>query len=160
MARPTKLTPEVEERLVRAISVGASYKDASACAGISYQTFLNWRKRAQEIVEQTEDRDDEPEETTDRFVEFFDRIKKAQGDAAVEWLAAISKAAPRDWKAAAWILERRYPESFNVRRLKPGGIERVVSTAATEPAPGLDGEGAAEMLRVMRKYGLLPPVQE
>ena len=37
MARPTKLTPEVEERLVHAISVGATYKDACAYAGISFR---------------------------------------------------------------------------------------------------------------------------
>ena len=52
MARPTKLTAEVEGRLVNAISVGATYKDACAYAGISYQTFLNWKKRAQRAVEQ------------------------------------------------------------------------------------------------------------
>jgi hypothetical protein len=135
MARPTKLTPEVEERLVHAISVGANYKDACGYAGISYQTFLNWRKRAERLVEQAEERDEETEETTDRFVEFFDRMKKAKGEAAVKWLTIINKAAHRDWRAAAWALERRYPESFNLRLLKPDRIDEVVApTPTTAPA--------------------------
>ena len=82
MPRPTKLTPEVEERLVRAISVGATYKDACACAGISFQTFLNWQRRA-------EREDDE------RFVGLLDRIRRAQGQAALVLLAQIKEAAKR-----------------------------------------------------------------
>ena len=46
----------------------------------------------------------EPEESADRFIEFFDRIKRAQGEAAVGWLTTIGKAARRDWKAGAWLL--------------------------------------------------------
>lgn len=160
MARPTKLTPEVEGRLVHAISVGASYKDACAYAGISYQTFLNWKKRAQRIVEQAEDSDDELEELTDQFVEFFERIKRAQGEAAVGWLTTINKAAHDDWKAAAWALERRYPESFNLRRLKPERIEVVVPTPTTGPAPTLSKDDFDKMKKVLEELeeaGVLLP---
>jgi hypothetical protein len=156
MARPTKLTTEVEERLVHAITVGATYKDACACAGISFQTFLNWKKRAQRAVEQVGERDGEPEETADQFVEFFDRIKRAEADAAVGWLTTINKAARRDWKAGAWMLERRYPESYNLRRLKPDRLDGVVLTPAPGLARGLDKEGAANILAAMREHGLLP----
>lgn len=151
MARPTKLTSEVEERLVHAISVGATFKDACPYAGISYQTFLNWRKRAQKALEQAEEGDEEPEEMTDRFVEFFDRIKKAQGEAAVGLLTTINKAAHRDWKAAAWMLERRYPESYNLRRLKPDRIEEVAPTPMSGPAPGISKDDFAEMKKALEK---------
>jgi len=101
MARPKKLSTEVEERLVHAISVGATYKDACACAGISYQTFLNWKIRARRAAEQAGEPNGEPEETADPFCEFFDRTKKAEADAAVGWLTTINKAARRGWKAGA-----------------------------------------------------------
>ena len=152
MARPTKLTPEVEERLVRAISVGATYKDACACAGISFQTFLNWKKRAQRAVEQVGERDGEPEETDHPFVEFFDRIKRAQGEAAVGLLAMIGKAANRDWKAAAWMLERRYPESYDRNRLRPERIDEVTPTPETGPTPGLDRDGAAVITNALQGF--------
>ena len=156
MARPTKLTPEVEERLVHAISVGATYKDACACAGISFQTFLNWKKRAQRAVEHVEERDGEPEETDHPFVEFFDRIKRAQGEAAVGWLAMIGKAANRDWKAAAWMLERRYPESYDRNRLRPERIDEAAPTPETAPTPGLDKDGATKILRALSETGFMP----
>ena len=156
MARPTKLTAEVEERLVHAISVGATYKDACTCAGISFQTFLNWKKRAQRAVEQVGERDGEPE-TADPFVEFFDHIKKAQGEAAVGWLAMIGKAARRDWKAAAWMLERRYPESYDRNRLRPERINEAAPTLETAPTLGLDKDGATEILRVLKETGDLLP---
>ncbi len=155
MARPTKLTPEVQARLVHAISVGASYKDASAYAGISYQTFLNWRKRALKIVERMEKLDDEPEEVADPFVEFFDRIKRAQGEAAVKWLTAINKAAHRDWKAAAWSLERRYPESYGRPRSGSGSGNDLAHRPMTGHVPTLDKGDADEILRVLSETGVL-----
>jgi transposase len=160
MARPTKLTPEVEERLVQAISVGATFKDACAHAGISFQTLQNWKKRARRAAEQAGEPDGEPEEDTDQFVEFFDRIKKAEADAAVGWLTTINKAARRDWKAGAWMLERRYPGSYDRNRLRPDRIDEVAPTLTTAPTPALDKDGAEEILRIMRKYGLLPPDEQ
>jgi hypothetical protein len=45
--------------------------------------------------------------------EFSDAVKKAEGQAAVGWLAKIEKAANEgEWQAAAWKLERRYPQSY------------------------------------------------
>jgi hypothetical protein len=152
MARPTKLTPEVEERLVHAISEGATYKDACACAGISFQTFLNWKKRAQRAVEQVGERDGEPEETADQFVEFFDHVKRAKGEAAVGWLAMIGKAARRDWKAAAWMLERRYPESYDRNRLRPERLDEAAPTPETGPAIGLAGDGAAVITKALQEF--------
>jgi len=155
MARPHKLTPEVEERMVRAISVGAAYKDACAYAGISYQTFLNWKKRAQQSEARSDDGCDEPEETTRRFVEFFDRIKKAQGDAAMSWLATINKAAKRDWRAAAWALERRYPKSYDRNRLRPDRIDEVASRRTTDHAPLSGKDAFSEIAKILSDAGFL-----
>ncbi len=106
-----------------------------------------------------EECDEEPEETTDRFVEFFDRIKKAQGEAALGLLTTINKAAHRDWRAEAWMLERRYPKSFNLRRLKPDRIEGVAPTSMTAPAPGIskdDFDEITKALKELKESGLWP----
>ncbi len=61
-------------------------------AGISFQTFNEWRKAKHE---------------------FSDQIESAEGSAAVGWLAKIEKAAnDGNWTAAAWKAERRYPQYF------------------------------------------------
>jgi transposase len=92
MARPTKYTPETVKKITDAIKVGATYELACAFGGISHETFSQWRQTKPE---------------------FLAAIKEAEGSAAIKWLALIDKAAGEGtWQAAAWKLERRYPESY------------------------------------------------
>lgn len=92
MARKSKLTPEVQERIVQAISMGATYELASQFGGIHYDTFNEWMKGKPD---------------------FSEAVKAAEGRAVVGWLAKIEKAASDgNWQAAAWKLERRYPENY------------------------------------------------
>lgn len=100
MARPTKLTQEVKKRIVAAIKQGATYELSSQYGGIHYDTFNRWMKQGQE-------------ETEGEFCQFYEAIKKAEGEAVVGWLRKI-EASARDgnWQAAAWKLERRYPKDY------------------------------------------------
>ena len=53
---------------------------------------------------------------TGPFRAFCDAIKDAEARAVVGWLAHIQKAAADgEWTAAAWKLERRYPETYGRR---------------------------------------------
>ncbi len=92
MARPTKYTPDVVKRLTDAISMGAPYELACKYAGIDYHTFNEWRKVKKD---------------------FSQDVESAEGRAVVGWLAKIEAAANDGvWTAAAWKLERRYPQMF------------------------------------------------
>ena len=103
MARPTKFTPETIKRLTNAISVGSTYVLACKHAGISYEIFNQWRQ-GRGFPQGT---------TAEQKMQFVDAIEKAEGDAAVGWLAKIEKAASDgNWQAAAWKLERRYPSDY------------------------------------------------
>jgi uncharacterized Fe-S cluster-containing radical SAM superfamily protein len=42
MGRPSKLTPEVQEKICNAIRAGNYYEAACAYAGIDYSTFRRW----------------------------------------------------------------------------------------------------------------------
>jgi hypothetical protein len=95
MARQTKYTPERSKRLLDAIRMGATYELACNYAGISPDTFDRWRKA---------------------HADFAEQVKEAEGAAAVGWLAKIEKAAnDGEWQAAAWKLERRYPQMYGRR---------------------------------------------
>lgn len=103
MARPTKYTPETVAKIVEAIKIGATYELAAGYAGISYETFNTWMKAKPQFSEQ---------------------VKKAEGVAAMVWLAKIEKAASEgEWQAAAWKLERRYPRQYgrNVTQMELTG---------------------------------------
>lgn len=92
MARPTKYTPEVAERIYQAIELGATYELAAQYGGITYDTFNAWRKSKPE---------------------FSKGINAAEGKGATKWLAKIEQAASEGaWQAAAWKLERRYPKDY------------------------------------------------
>lgn len=93
--RPTKYVPEIIEKVLNAIAVGAPFTHACNYAGISFETFNEWRKQ---------------------YSEFSESVKEAEGKAVVGWLARIEQAAKDgNWTAAAWKLERRYPETFGRR---------------------------------------------
>ncbi len=88
---PTKRTPLARERILEAIRLGSTYELAAYYGGMSYDTFNEWMKS-------------DPQ--------FFDAVKEAEGEAALKWLKKIESAAARNWFAAAWKLERRYPGQY------------------------------------------------
>lgn len=99
--QPTKFTQENKKRLIDAILKGAPYEMACNSAGICYNTFLNWRKKA--------DIEELPE-----YIDFFRDLKEAEGQTALMWLAKIDKAMEEGaWQAAAWKLERRHYKHFS-----------------------------------------------
>lgn len=100
MARPTKLTSDTIERLNQAIRLGATYALACQYAGIDYTTFRGWMVQGERAK-------------SGPFFEFFQAIKSAEGAGAVRWLTTIERAAEEGvWQAAAWKLERRYPQQY------------------------------------------------
>lgn len=103
MGRPTKLTPEVQQRVLQAIAGGNTRKDAAAYAGISITTLEDWIGRGR-------GRGHRPAHAV--YVAFVDAIEKAEAQAVVRNVAIIQKAAADTWQAAAWWLERRRPQDW------------------------------------------------
>lgn len=110
MARPTKYTPEAVERICEAIRLGATYELAAGYAGITYATFNTWRQ-------------EKPQ--------FFDAVKEAEAAGALAWLRRIESASAETWQAAAWKLERRYPQDYGrtvVDQKHSGQVDHTVTT--------------------------------
>jgi len=112
MARPTKLTPEVQERIITALRAGNYQETAANYAGISAATFYDWMARGRE-------------EPGSVFAEFLDAVEKAKSDAEVRDLYLIDQAAQTgSWQAAAWKLERKFPHKWGrVNRTEISGPE-------------------------------------
>lgn len=121
MARPTKLTPETQAEICRALEMGATFELAAQFGGVSYASFNEWRKRGEAELARREGNvkpGTRKWETEQPFVQFFEATKKAEARAAIGWLAKIEKAAnDGSWQAAAWKLERRYPERYGRKRV-------------------------------------------
>ncbi len=89
--RKTKYTPETVQKIVEALRVGATHDLALHYAGVGKSAFYQWMQ-------------DKPG--------FEAMVRQAEGEAAVSWLTVIEQAAAKNWQAAAWKLERRYPEMY------------------------------------------------
>jgi transposase len=103
MGRPTKLTPELQKRIVKLVRDGNYIETAAIAAGITKQTFYNWMERGKA--------GEEP------FAEFFDALKRAEAEAEAE-IAATVRAGLRDapqWQSAMTFLERRWPTRWGRR---------------------------------------------
>lgn len=94
MARPSKFVPEVTETILKALQIGATYKDAAEAAGVDYMTFRTWIERGQEGKKP--------------FNEFFEAVRRTEAQARLNYLSTIAQAAAKgDWKAAEAYLKRR-----------------------------------------------------
>ena len=97
--RPSKLTPERQERLEEAIAAGNYYETACTLVGIDYRTFRYWMEKGEAGVSK-------------KYVQFFQAITHAEAQAEQNAITAWQRAFPDDWRAAQMFLERRHPDRW------------------------------------------------
>jgi transposase len=102
VGRPTKLTAQVQERIVGMIEAGSYAEPAARAAGISASTFYSWMERGEL-------------EEDGIFREFRDAIKRAEAETEVRAVKVVASAMPRSWQAAMTFLERKHPDRWGRR---------------------------------------------
>lgn len=100
--RPTKLTPDTLNKIEVLLQNGNYIETAAAVCGISKSTLYLWLKRGARSKKGI-------------YRDFSDAVIKAQGLAEARDVSIITKAASDDWKAAAWRLERKFPNKWGRR---------------------------------------------
>ncbi len=100
--RRCKLTPELQDRIVELIRAGNYIETVCQAVGIGKTTFYRWLERGRNSKTKK-----------GKFWEFWNAIKKAESEAEAFYLDQIRKAAVEGrWQAAAWYLERKYPDRW------------------------------------------------
>jgi len=100
MARPSKLTLDIQKRIGDNIALGLTYRLAAEAAGITYKTFNEYMNRGQT-------------EKSGKYYQFYKYIQKCNADAAKVLLERINEAAKSgDTQMCTWILERRFASDF------------------------------------------------
>lgn len=120
MARPLKLTQELQDRICLAIRAGNYSKIAAEMNGIGETTFYRWldigsKPNASRI-----------------YREFRESIKRAEAEAEVTNVARIRQAADNGtWQAAAWYLERKHGDRWG----RNDKIRQEISGPEGKPVP-------------------------
>jgi hypothetical protein len=86
---------------------------AAAVAGVSVASLYAWLRAGRE-------------RRSKEFVQFLERVKKAEAEAVLSRVRQISRAADTSWQAAAWWLERTQPDEFGRDRDLIRQLERDV----------------------------------
>lgn len=103
LGRPSKLTPEIRDKVLQAIQLGCPRKQAAAFGGIDEATLRRWLARGR-------DPDEEP------YAPFREAVLEAEAKATVALVGSITQAARGgDVRASIWLLERKLPELFSPR---------------------------------------------
>ena len=113
--RKTKLTPEIQEQIIKYIEAGSYAKFACHAVGIgetTYYKWIRWGKKAEEKLEGEKKLTNKENE----FRQFRQSIKKAGATAVIRNILIIQKAAAKTWQAAAWWLERTHYKDYGIKK--------------------------------------------
>lgn len=111
MAGKKKISEEKIKQIVEAVRAGNFIETAAAFAGLSKQTLYNWLKEGMRERDRREN-GEEPDRTKDMYVKFSIDIEQAMAEAEMRDVEIITKAAEQQWQAAAWRLERKFPDRW------------------------------------------------
>jgi hypothetical protein len=124
-----KKTPELVEQIIELVGSGTPITHAAQACGIDRGTVYDWLEN-------------DPTFTTE--------IKKRRSLAVHERVEAIRAAQNKNWTAAAWYLERQYPEEFGIRPEKKDiKITVEIRHCAGDPDPRLPEPEAVELLECL-----------
>jgi hypothetical protein len=108
--RPTKLTREIVDKIVRLVGVGNYMETAAATCGISKDTLYRWLKQG-------------ARQGKGLARDLADGVYEATARCEAHDVAFMHKAAETDWRAAAWRMERRNPERWGRVRIEHTGAD-------------------------------------
>jgi hypothetical protein len=106
MARPSKLTPDIQQRIGENIALCLTYRLAAESSGVTYKTFNLWMAKGRSS-------------TSGEYYRFYKFIQKCNADAAKKCLERLNEAAKAgNCTVCMWILERRFSGDFGRRQYR------------------------------------------
>lgn len=120
-----KFREDVLKKLFQNIQAGMTREDSCILAGIARDTFYTWLK-------------EQPD--------FADKILKAETECKQRNVVRVQNHAKRDWRAAAWWLERKHKQEFaSLSKLEHSGprgapLKVISTTVRPEVMKAMDEE--------------------
>lgn len=99
MGRKSKLTPELQEKILFTIRLGNYTKTACLSVGITEASYYSWLAQGEKAK-------------VGKYFEFLEAVKKAEAEGEAHLVGMVVSAGPTNWQAAMTILERKYPDRW------------------------------------------------
>lgn len=128
MGKP-KLTEEMVERMVELKGHGLTNKDICLAMGITETTFYRWVGQPRNELQRA-------------LGESLKKAEAAYKEELLETIKAAALAKNSFWTAAAWILERKWPEDFGQNRATKDEAEAAPQIVLGVTVKKADDEGA------------------
>jgi hypothetical protein len=109
----SKLNPKVHHKIVSAINAGAYQSTAAQQAGVAKQTMVAWMERGA-MEEARIEEGFEPLESERIYLLFKQDVEIARARSEIQAVKNIKEAGNNGtWQAAAWYLERSFPQRWS-----------------------------------------------
>lgn len=118
--RDVTLTPEIADLICKARARGVSWADAAHFAEVHPATLSQWRQKA--------------EAGKQPYADLLAKADQADARAIVQLAEHVQRGAAKDWRAAAWLLERRRPEQFGPKATERVEVSGQIDVKDTDPA--------------------------
>jgi transposase len=167
-----KISLDRVNKICSALQAGAPIQTAAAFAGVSAKTIYNWIAKAGEVMERLEKAGPDAILSPDDqlYMKFVEGFQSALASFELKNLALIAHAAmggpdgkgTKYWQAAAWLLERRKPQSYGMNRQvtddeNPTGEKDVTPEEVQKQELDVyDPERIARLYRGYQECGLIP----
>jgi len=140
--RPTKLTPEVKDKIIRYIRGGNYIETAVQASGITKKSFYNWLDRGNKELERlAKSPKARVRQSEQIFVDFVKEVDKAQAEAEAKDVMLLAEFAKEDSNVIRWRLERKYPQRWGNRQQVDAKVEHAGEVGLPK---GLDADTAKE----------------
>ena len=116
MAFKSKLDQDVINKVKELVAQGQPEQTIYALVGVSAQCWNRWKNQGQSDYES---------QIESIHRDLWAALQYGKSVFINNNLRVIQKAAERDWKAAAWLLERRIPEHFALKQEVNASVEGV-----------------------------------
>ncbi len=115
--QPRLLTPEVQKVICEAIEAGTTLEIAARAARIGPRTLDEGLEHGRNELRENPDAEGP-------CADFVSEVMIASAKNEQKLIGIILKEAPKTWQAAAWLLERKFPQRYaKVDRLRVSGDE-------------------------------------
>lgn len=112
----SKLTKDIIGKVRELTEAGQPECEIYSLVGVSAMTWSRWKRAGEEDYALQKDTD---------LRDFYAALQSGRSAFIRDNLSVIREASKRDWKAAAWLLERRVPEHFALKQEVQANVEGI-----------------------------------